>query len=34
VKDPEQRTWLCEEFDKAARVRAIVSRHPSSGMLH
>jgi hypothetical protein len=34
VKDPEQRTWLCEEFDKAARVTAIVSRHPSSGMLH
>jgi hypothetical protein len=34
VKDPEERAWLCEQFDKAVRVTAIVSSHPSSGMLH
>jgi hypothetical protein len=34
VKDPEDRAWLCEELDKATRVTAIVSSHPSSGMLH
>jgi hypothetical protein len=34
VKDPEERAWLCEEFDKAARVTAIVSSHASNRMLH
>ena len=30
IKDPEQRAWLCEEFDKAARVAPILA----SRMLH
>jgi hypothetical protein len=32
VKDREERAWLCEEFDKAARVGAIT--HPASRKLH
>jgi hypothetical protein len=34
VKDPEDRAWLCEEFDKAARVAAIVVTHPTSRKTH
>jgi hypothetical protein len=34
VKDPEERVWLCEELDKAARVAAIMGSHPTSRMLH
>ncbi len=34
VKDPEERAWLCEEFDKAARVGAIVATHPASRKTH
>jgi hypothetical protein len=34
VKDPEERAWLCEEFDKAARVGDIVVTHPARRKLH
>lgn len=34
VKDPELRAWLCEEFDKAARVATISASHPGSHKLH
>jgi hypothetical protein len=34
VKDSELRVWLCEEFDKAARVEPILASHPASRMLH
>ena len=34
VKDPKERAWLCEEFDKAARVAASVVTHPASRKLH
>jgi hypothetical protein len=34
VKDPELRAWLCEEFDKAARVGPILASHPASRKLH
>jgi hypothetical protein len=34
VKDPEERAWLCEEFDKAARVGAIAATHPASRKTH
>ena len=35
VKDPEQRAWLCEEFDKAARVASpILASHAASQLLH
>ena len=34
VKDPGERAWLCEEFDKAARVAALVVTHPASRKLH
>lgn len=34
VKDPQERAWLCEEFDKAVRVEAIVVTHPASRKLH
>ena len=34
VKDPELRTWLCEELDKAARVGPILASHPASRKFH
>ena len=34
VRDPEQRAWLCEEFDKAARVSPILASHLTSRLLH
>jgi hypothetical protein len=34
VKDRELRAWLCEELDKAARVRPILASHPASRKLH
>lgn len=35
VKDPEQRAWLCEEFEKAARVASpILASHAASRLLH
>ena len=33
VKDPELRTWLCDEFSKTARLAPIATNHPASRKL-
>lgn len=34
VEDKRLRTWLCEEFSKAAKVSPIVTHYPASRKLH
>jgi hypothetical protein len=34
VTDPDLRSWLCDEFSKAALVPPIATNHPSSRKLH
>lgn len=34
VEDPEVRSWLCDEFNKAARVSPIVTNHPLGPTVH
>ena len=33
VKDPDLRTWLCDEFSKTARLAPIATNHPASRKL-
>jgi hypothetical protein len=34
VEDPEVRAWLCEEFNKAARLAPIITNYPGSSTIH